>query len=362
MNRVVGLLQKSLLYITPAVLLVTLVTVGHHSVLAMGVVTLPASPQGPGSVISTGPITIWYPSKAPETPRTMGAFAFNAAWDAPAERGNGALVILSHGSGGSAMTYDDMARVLVDAGFVVACPEHSGDNWQDQSKTGPASWQIRPAEVSRTIDRIMVDARIAPYLQPGRVGIYGMSAGGLTALAFSGATWSLDRLVKHCADHFDEDAGMCAFRELAASHGKPDNETLQHSKAEYTMGAKSGMVDPKEYGANDSRVKAVVAAVPVTAVIDPGSLRAPLVPTALIAAEHDQVLAPKWHVLSVAKSCPTCVTLDTLRGGGHLSILSPLPAIVAKDLGPWAQDPAGFDRMSLPLLYKKIAQFFLDHL
>ena len=323
---------------------------------------MPADAGLSGSAALSGPITLWYPSKAPETSRTMGAFVLKAAWEAVPERGNGALIVLSHGSGGSAITYDDMARVLVDAGFVVAAPEHEGDNWLDQTKTGPASWQQRPAEISRTIDRVMKDRRFAPLVEQGRVGVYGMSAGGLTALEFSGATWSLSRLVKHCADHFEEDVAFCGFRELAASKGKLDDATKQRLKGQYVQGAQSGMVDPKEYGHQDSRVKAVVAAVPVAAVIDPATLRTPRVPTALISAELDQMLAPKWHVLAVEKYCVSCVALAKLKGGGHLSVLSPLPEEVARGLGPWAQDPAGFDRATaLPPLYKKITQFFLEH-
>ena len=90
----------------------------------------------------------------------------------------------------------------------------------------------------RTIDRVMKDRRFAPLLEQGRVGVYGMSAGGLTALEFSGATWSLSRLVKHCADHFEEDVAFCGFRELAASKGKLDDATKQRLKAQYVQGAR----------------------------------------------------------------------------------------------------------------------------
>jgi predicted dienelactone hydrolase len=326
---------------------------------AMGVATLPAVPAEKG--VPQGPVTVWYPSGAGETVRTMGDFKLSGAWDSAPVRGNRALIVLSHGSGGSATTYFDMARVLVDAGFIVGAPEHDGDNWLDQSKTGPASWKQRPAEISAAIDRIQGDPRFAPLLDGKKVGLYGMSAGGLTVLTFSGATWSLNRLVKHCADHFDGDAWFCAYREMTAPGGL-DGETAQRLKAQFVDGARSGMVDPKEYGFEDPRVKAVVAAVPVAAVIDPASLRAPRVPTALISAEMDRVLAPRWHVLAIERACPSCEVLGPLKNGGHLSILSPLPESVAHHLGSWAEDPRGFDRASLGPLYRSIAQFFLRFL
>jgi predicted dienelactone hydrolase len=57
----------------------------------------------------------------------------------------------------------------VDDGFVVAVPEHRGDNVKDQSAAGPESWRRRPAEVSRAIDAVGADARFKPLLALDRV-------------------------------------------------------------------------------------------------------------------------------------------------------------------------------------------------
>jgi predicted dienelactone hydrolase len=187
-----------------------------------------------------------------------------------------------------------------------------------------------------------------------------MSAGGLTALEFAGATWSLNRLVKHCADHLEEDTGFCAFREMVA--GKLDQEMMGRLKTQFVEGAKSGMADSREYGHQDGRVKAVVAAVPVAAVIDPASLRALRASTGLISADKDQVLAPRWHVLAVEATCSSCTAIGTVKGGGHMSILSPLPDEIVRGLGVWAKDPPGFDRSSLTPIYKGIAGFFAGRL
>lgn len=334
-----------------------MVLAGPSPVRAMGSAALPTVS---GQESPSGPITVWYPSNAPETTRTKGPFVLSAAWDGAPRRGNGGLIILSHGSGGSASMYHDLARALVDTGFVVAAPEHEGDNWRDQTKTGPDSWKLRPAEVSLAIDRIQGEPRFASLVNRDQVGVYGMSAGGLTALEFGGATWSLSRLVQHCADHLEEDAGFCAFREMAA--GKLDREMMGRLKAQFVEGARSGLVDSREYGHQDSRVKAVVAAVPVAAVIDPASLRTLRAATGLLSADKDQVLAPRWHLLAVKAACTSCTTLGTVQGGGHLSILSPLPDELVRGLGVWAKDPAGFDRSSLTAIYKSIAGFFAARL
>ena len=55
------------------------------------------------------------------------------------------------------------------------------------------------------------DARFGPLVNTDRVGVYGMSAGGLTALLLAGADWNLANLLRHCAAHLDDDAGLCLF-------------------------------------------------------------------------------------------------------------------------------------------------------
>src|SRR4051812_23497441 len=83
----------------------------------------------PNVATQDGPVTVFYPASAPETAVRRGPFTLRLAEQAPPVRGNGHLVVLSHGSGGAAWTMTDLARKLVDAGFVVAVPEHQGDNW-----------------------------------------------------------------------------------------------------------------------------------------------------------------------------------------------------------------------------------------
>src|SRR5215212_5395711 len=133
-----------------------------------------------------GPVTIFYPSSAQDALLTRGPFTLAIAQGGQPVRGNGRLVVVSHGSGGNPWVHSNLARTLVEAGFVVAMPEHHADNAKDPSQPGPASWKQRPAEVSRAIDAVAADARFAPLLTLDKVGMYGMSAGGHTALSLAG--------------------------------------------------------------------------------------------------------------------------------------------------------------------------------
>ncbi|MFS2165230.1 dienelactone hydrolase, partial [Variovorax sp. Varisp62] len=112
---------------------------------SMGMVELPAAP-------GDGPVTVFYPSTDAPQPTRRARFTLDVAAQGEPAPGNGRLVIVSHGSGGAPGVHADIARSLVEAGFVVAMPEHRADNYKDDSDPGPDSWTMRPAEVSRAID------------------------------------------------------------------------------------------------------------------------------------------------------------------------------------------------------------------
>src|SRR3979490_1347911 len=84
-----------------------------------------------------GPVTVFYPSSGEAKEVKRGPFTLKLAADGAPVRGHGRLVVVSHGSGGSPWVHADVARALVDAGFMVAMPEHRGDNFKDFSTPGP---------------------------------------------------------------------------------------------------------------------------------------------------------------------------------------------------------------------------------
>src|SRR5262245_66555538 len=119
-----------------------------------------------------GPVTVFYPSDGESRPLGRGPFTLPAAWDGVPAKGNRRLVVISHGSGGSPWVHADLARALVEDGFVVAIPAHRGDNYKDPSTPGPESWQRRPVEVSRAIDAVSEDPRFRPLIVLDKVGMY----------------------------------------------------------------------------------------------------------------------------------------------------------------------------------------------
>jgi predicted dienelactone hydrolase len=305
-----------------------------------------------------GPVTVFYPTRAAEEPLKRGPFTVQVAYNGTPERGNGRLIVVSHGSGGSAWTYSDIARALVGAGFVVAMPLHRGDNYADMSEVGPPSWRRRPAEVSRAIDAVGRDARFAPLLQLDKVGMYGMSAGGHTALTLAGGRWSPATLARHCQAHIAEDFASCVG--LTASLKGDAFDGVRETVALWVIAWR--LSDATWVAYSDPRVQAIVAGVPFAADFDMASLAAPRVPLGFVVADQDKWLMPRFHVGLVRSACKTCELVADIPKGGHGALLSPMPPGLSGRLAELIGDPPGFDRRVLPEVDRKIADFFRKHL
>jgi predicted dienelactone hydrolase len=305
-----------------------------------------------------GPVTVFYPSSSDAAPVERGPFRLQVAWQGQTVPGNGRLVVLSHGSGGAAWPHSDLARKLVEAGFVVALPEHQGDNWHDMGKVGPASWKLRPLEVSRAIDQVLADPRLAPLVAPDRVGVFGMSAGGHTALTLAGGRWSPSQLLRHCEAHLDADFTTCA-----GPSTRLNGSLLDGVRKAVTLAViRRRLDDAAWYRHEDPRIKAIVAEVPFAVDFDMATLAAPSVPLGLVRARQDIWLTPQFHINAVIKACPSCVLVADLPTAGHGSLLSPQPPGLSGNLAELLSDPPGFDRTLVPGTHEQIVNFFRKHL
>jgi predicted dienelactone hydrolase len=306
-----------------------------------------------------GPVTVFYPSTADSRSVERGPFVLSLAVQGAPARGNGRLVVISHGSPGMPWTHADLARTLVEAGFVVALPEHYADNYKDASTPGPESWKRRPHEVSRAIDVMAQDTRFAPLLALDKVGMFGMSAGGHTALTLAGGRWSPDLLRQHCEAHIAADFQGCVGLATQLTGGILDG--MKKRIAVWINNSK--LTDANWYSHTDNRIAAIVAGVPLAADFDMASLAAPRIPLGLILAREDKWLIPRFHGDRVLQACTGCQLLADLEKGGHGALLSPLPPGRSGLLADLTDDPPGFDRAGqVPELNRKIAAFFQKYL
>ena len=282
------------------------------------------------------PITVLYPTAQSNQRLQRGPFEIEAAPDAPPLPGPRRLVVLSHGTGGNPWVDHALAATLVRAGFVVAQPLHRGDNFRDFSRAGPASWQTRPSDVSESIDALSHDPVLGPLLRTDRVGVHGMSAGGVTGLALAGAQWRTLDVVHHCNQHLEEDIGFC-LNGLAQHPVQQQLRRGQFALARITPARFLPAAVHALHGGRatdeprpDTRVAAVSLLVPVGAIFTPESLGRIRIPVGLTVAEADEVLVPRLHSQHVLTHCRSCRLLSSHAGSGHFDWLWPWPAAQAQ--------------------------------
>jgi hypothetical protein len=308
-----------------------------------------------------GSTTVFYPTDAAEASVEKGPFTMSWADDAEPAPGNGRLVVVSHGSGGSPWVHVDLARTLVERGFTVAIPQHAGDNYKDSAEPGPTSWSRRPVEVSQAIDRVASHGKLGPLLRLDRVGVFGGSAGGHTALSLAGGQWSPSRFRDHCLQNIEQDFSSCVgFTTVQRGDGL---DGIKAWAARIVIRLRFSDPTPRRH--TDPRIAAAIAMVPFAADFDPESLRQPRVPLGLVIAVKDVNQVPRFHVEAVRAACePRCEILQRLADGGHGAMLSPMPPLeVGSVAHRLLSDPPSFDRAAtIPRLNADIAEFFLQRL
>ena len=329
------------------------VTPCHAQALSMGFTQLK---QADG-----GLTTVFYPSNEIEARVKKGPFELSWASNASASRGNGRLIVISHGSGGSPWVHTDVARVLVKRGFVVALPQHRGDNNLDHSNPGPSSWALRPMEVSQAIDAVSAYQPLSPFLSLDAVGIFGGSAGGHTALSLAGGEWSPSRFRDHCKQNIERDFSSCVGFITRLRGNWFDSVKVWLAKRIISW----RFSDDDLHSYVDPRIKASVAMVPFAADFVPQSLTKPQIPLGLIIAGRDVNQVPSFHVEAILKACqPHCEVVMNLPEAGHGAMLSPIPPFESGSIeSRLLSDPASFNRSeNIAQLHELIADFFARYL
>ena len=322
--------------------LATLLVAAHAHAYEAGWMQLQAAGATPEAPATT--VALYYPTMAAPRAIAMGPFALDVAIGGKPVDKVKALILLSHGIGGTELGHSVLAQALARNGYLVAALRHPGDNWQDRSlmETSPERYfDERPRQASRVIDAILADPewkdRIASDGQGPRVGALGHSAGGYTVLALAGARPDLSRMRQHCQAEASEDPIFCGI-------------------------GRSGTAMPPSPAAalslKDERVRAVVALAPTGVLLTAESLATVRSSTMIYEAELDHFLVPKFHAEWVAKNLPAA-NLHRVPNAWHFAFMdTPSMSLPSPD-GDVAANPPGFDRAAfLKKLAVEITAFF----
>ena len=269
-------------------------------------------------------IGIWYPTQTQPWPTTLSSVGlWDVARNAPASGSDLPLVVISHGNGGGPASHVDLALALANAGFVVAAPMHTGDNYADQSAVGSVSWLGgRTRELRATVDYMLKNWQGHDHINPERIGAFGFSAGGFTVLTAVGAQPDLRIIGKHCAESPEFVCDL--LRSVNSPLLNTDTAALENAFLP------------------DSRIKAAVLAAPgLGFTMVPNGLDNVRVPIQLWGADNDINVPYATNTKLVREALGSRVEFHSVPGAVHFSFLTPCGL-----LGPPAicSDQGQFDR------------------
>ena len=294
------------------------------------------------------PIRLFYPTNAQAEATRFGPWELFVAKDAMPAAGPFPLIVISHGLSGNGWNHHLLARDLVEVGFVVAATQHP----DDLLRIGrPEVAVLRPLELSAGIDAVLNDAQLGPRVDATKIGAFGFSLGGFTALSAAGGLADHDRIRTHCAQAAN-DPEFCI--------GEEGGARLPIWLRIRRMGYSIPKVDVSR-DVIDGRISAVVAAAPVGVPFQ--DMSRVQMPVLLLRAGADRALRFPYHAEHVRSLLPAGHSYQTLEGLHHYAFLSPFPASIARDVGAPAEDPEGFDRKAfLEEINQVIVAFFKTNL
>lgn len=279
-------------------------------------------PDPPGKPLTLG---IWYPSSAHASSQPLGFFHQDVALNGASAGSKLPVVFISHGTGGSLSSHYDTALAMPRADFVVVAVTHTGDNYQDQSYAGNRIDLIdRPRQLKRVIDFVLDDWSDRVHIDSRRVGVFGFSLGGFTALVAIGGVPDLGRMTQLCQER--PAAPECEF--IRQRHGD-----------------QLSPVTKTPVWIHDSRIRAAVIVAPAAAYLfGPGALKQVTIPVQLWRAAADGQAPNAWNAAVVQSGLPTTPDLHTVPNADHYAFLPPCSDALKKVASSICDDAPAFDR------------------
>jgi predicted dienelactone hydrolase len=300
-------------------LLMTFGAAAHAGDVGFEQLTIPDGDEKPLT------IGVWYPTDATPSPQPLGLYTQTVAIGAPATGAGLPLVVMSHGAGSWYDQHYDTALALAHAGFVVAAVSHTGDNYQDHSQVLQI-WK-RPEQIHRLIDYMLADWSGHGQIDAGRVGVFGFSAGGFTALVAAGGTADLSLVRPHCVKVPTAfECGLVA-KATPADAARPQ--------------------PPRSAFVHDPRIKAAVVAAPALGfAFEREGLAGVRVPMQLWRAGDDHLLPNPDYAQAVRDALPRAPEYHVVPNADHFDFLAPCSALLAKVAPDICVERPGFDRVA----------------
>jgi predicted dienelactone hydrolase len=308
--------------------------------------------------------TVWYPAdaQAVETAQWVGdpqqpfASAGRAAEEAalaptPAKL---AVILLSHGTGGSALMMAWLGTQLAAHGYIAIAVNHPGNNaLEPYTVQGFTLGWERAVDMSRVLDGMLADPQFGPRIDPQRVGAAGFSFGGFTVIELAGGIADLSHVVEQC-DVPPSTAAICTSPPELPDM-MPRAIQLFHSDPAYRLALEASR---KPY--RDPRIRAIFAIAPLGMVFSPQSLERISISAEIVAGAGDPILSPHDNAGFVAAHIPGARLTIYPGGVGHYTFLDTcVPAAKSQNPGLCVDRP-GVDRDAIHAETAEKAVAFFD--
>ncbi|MDP8982949.1 MAG: SgcJ/EcaC family oxidoreductase [Acidobacteriota bacterium] len=313
--------------------------------------------------------TIWYPAEAAaaEQPQWIGApdaplfSAAKAAPDAPLASAPGKfpLVLISHGTGGTALMMGWLGAHLAARGYIAAAVNHPGNNGTETyTAAGFTLWWERATDLSVVIDQLLADSTFGRRIDPQRIGAAGFSLGGYTVIEIAGGITRRSSYRDFCRSPRAD--GICKpppeFPEFMTRFEQLDDlaktdaeirESLRHESESH----------------RDPRIHAVFAMAPALGPAFPADGLAGIsIPVAIVAGAADENVPIASSAKYFADHIPNA-ELTLFERAPHYVFLGACTDQGRKIRPVLCSDPPGINRESLHRETAAMAtHFFDDHL
>jgi predicted dienelactone hydrolase len=285
---------------------------------------------------------VWYPTVAAAQDQPLGAYTQSVAPDGRVAGERLPLIVISHGTGSSYQNHYDTAIALAKAGFVVAAVSHTGDTYDDHSRA--VFVMDRPQHIHRLLDYVLAEWPDHGRIDASRIGMFGFSAGGFTALVAVGGVPDLALTEAHAREHPDY------FDAQLVKRSGTSAETLALLRSNL----------PASTWVHDSRIKAAVVAAPALGyTFAREGLKDITVPIQLWRAADDHILPNPDYAEAVRIALPSPPEYHLVENADHFDFLAPCSDLLRQIAPAICVSQPGFDRTAFHQTFNdEVVRFF----
>lgn len=291
--------------------------------------------------------TVWYPASSENSEQEWSAGVFRFGYsvlNAPfVDTRQRPLIVLSHGTGGSAAQLSWLAEHLVTGGYMVAAVNHHG-NTAVEEKQWPAAF-VLPSERSRDltvlIDKLFEHPEIKVRIHKERIGAAGFSLGGYSVLGLVGAQLpSFDAWEQRCSSRPESNACQLPPE---ADFTLEDIDLMKSSDLSF----QSGLVRAQE-SVQDHRISAVYVIAPALVSLMQETDLSDDVKAGIqvVLAEKDEQIALSETKHFLEQNLPHA-KLKIIEKATHYVFLAPCNLRGTLFLGSLCSDPDGVNRRDI---------------